>query len=80
VRRVTLGISARAAASAFSRDNEGNKPPMGPDDANGRRAPEDRLFRVLVIAGENGGSYECPTDSRRTIRSLSNPVTVWNRE
>ena len=38
---------------------------MKPNDANGRLAPEDRPFRVLVIAGSNRRQYDCPgIDSR----------------
>ena len=33
---------------------------MKPNDANGRLAPEDRPFRVLVIAGSNRRQYDCP--------------------
>ncbi|MGI8673270.1 MAG: NAD(P)H-dependent oxidoreductase [Luteitalea sp.] len=33
---------------------------MTPDDRNGARAPGDRPFRVLVIAGSNRRQYNCP--------------------
>src|SRR4051812_35578907 len=59
VRRVTLGISTPVTPSALSRDHGGIDPPMRPDDANGRRAFEDRPFRVLVIAGSNRRQYDC---------------------
>ena len=33
---------------------------MKPDDRNGSKAPADRPFRVLVIAGSNRRQYDCP--------------------
>ncbi|HEX7981552.1 MAG TPA: NAD(P)H-dependent oxidoreductase [Gemmatimonadaceae bacterium] len=68
---------------------------MRPDDANGRRAPEDRPFRVLVIAGSDRRQYDCPgIDSKaRTLMfrmsdrlpqdweiDLEDLGNVWNRE
>src|SRR5215207_7197302 len=68
---------------------------MRPDDANGRRAPEERPFRVLLIAGSNRRQYDCPgIDSKaRTLMfrmsdrlpqeweiDLEDLGNVWNRE
>jgi hypothetical protein len=68
---------------------------MKPDDANGRRAPEERPFRVLLIAGSNRRQYDCPgIDSKaRTLMfrmsdrlpqeweiDLEDLGNVWNRE
>jgi hypothetical protein len=33
---------------------------MKPDDRNGAKAPEDRPFRVLIIAASNRRQYDCP--------------------
>ena len=42
---------------------------MKPNDANGARAPEDRPFRVFLIAGSDRRQYDCPgADSK--ARSL----------
>jgi hypothetical protein len=68
---------------------------MKPDDANGQRTPEDRPFRVLLIAGSNRRQYDCPgIDSKaRTLMfrmadrlpqeweiDLEDLGNVWNRE
>ena len=68
---------------------------MKPNDANGRLAPEDRPFRVLVIAGSNRRQYDCPgIDSKaRTLMfrmadrlpqeweiDLEDLGNIWNRE
>ena len=67
---------------------------MKPNDANGARAPEDRPFRVLVIAGSDRRQYDCPgADSKaRTLMfrmaerlpheweiDLEDLGNVWNR-
>ena len=33
---------------------------MKPNDANGNLPPEQRPFRVLLIAGSNRRQYDCP--------------------
>jgi NADPH-dependent FMN reductase len=68
---------------------------MKPDDANGKRAAEDRPFRVLLIAGSNRRQYDCPgIDSKaRALMfrmadrlpqdwevDLEDLGNVWNRE
>lgn len=68
---------------------------MKPDDANGRKAPADRPFRVLVIAGSNRRQYDCPgVDSKaRALMfrmadrlppeweiDLEDLGNVWNRQ
>jgi hypothetical protein len=68
---------------------------MKPDDSNGRKAPEDRPFRVLLIAGSNRRQYDCPgIDSKaRTLMfrmadrlpqeweiDVEDLGNVWNRE
>jgi multimeric flavodoxin WrbA len=68
---------------------------MKPDDANGKLAPEDRPFRVLLIAGSNRRQYDCPgIDSKaRALMfrmadrlpqeweiDLEDLGNVWNRE
>jgi multimeric flavodoxin WrbA len=68
---------------------------MKPDDANGKLAPEDRPFRVLLIAGSNRRQYDCPgVDSKaRALMfrmadrlpqdweiDLEDLGNVWNRE
>ena len=68
---------------------------MKPNDANGALAPEDRPFRVLLIAGSNRRQYDCPgADSKAralVIRmadrlpqdweiDLEDLGNVWNRE
>jgi NADPH-dependent FMN reductase len=68
---------------------------MKPQDANGRKAPEDRPFRVLLIAGSNRRQYDCPgIDSKaRSLMfrmadrlpqeweiDLEDLGNVWNRE
>jgi len=68
---------------------------MKPHDENGKRAPEDRPFRVLLIAGSNRRQYDCPSaDSKaRTFMfrmadrlpqdweiDLEDLGNVWNRE
>lgn len=42
---------------------------MKPDDANGRRPPSERPFRVLILSGSNRRQYNCPgVDSKsRTL-------------
>jgi hypothetical protein len=68
---------------------------MKPDDANGRKPPGERPFRVLVIAGSNRRQYDCPgVDSKaRALMfrmadrlpqdwevDLEDLGNVWNRE
>lgn len=68
---------------------------MKPNDANGARAPADRPFRVLLIAGSDRRQYDCPgIDSKaRTLMfrmadrlppeweiDLEDLGNVWNRE
>jgi hypothetical protein len=68
---------------------------MKPHDENGKKAPEDRPFRVLLIAGSNRRQYDCPSvDSKaRTLMfrmadrlpkeweiDLEDLGNVWNRE
>ena len=68
---------------------------MKPDDSNGDRAPQDRPFRVLVIAGSDRRQYDCPgIDSKaRTLMfrmadrlppaweiDVEDLGNVWNRE
>ena len=68
---------------------------MKPNDANGRMPPEDRPFRVLLIAGSNRRQYDCPgIDSKaRSLMfrmadrlpqeweiDLEDLGNVWNRE
>jgi hypothetical protein len=68
---------------------------MHPDDANGRKAPADRPFRVLLIAASNRRQYDCPgIDSKaRALMfrmadrlpgdweiDLEDLGNVWNRE
>ena len=68
---------------------------MKPHDGNGNRAPEDRPFRVLLIAGSNRRQYDCPgIDSKaRSLMfrmaerlpqeweiDLEDLGNVWNRE
>ena len=68
---------------------------MKPDDANGRLPPEERPFRVLLIAGSNRRQYDCPgVDSKaRALMfrmadrlpqdweiDLEDLGNVWNRE
>lgn len=68
---------------------------MKPHDENGNRAPEDRPFRVLLIAGSNRRQYDCPSvDSKaRTFMfrmadrlpqdweiDFEDLGNVWNRE
>lgn len=44
---------------------------MRPDDRNGARAPEDRPFRVLLIAGSDRRQYDCPgVDSKARAITL----------
>ena len=33
---------------------------MKPNDANGKLPPDDRPFRVLVLAGSDRRQYDCP--------------------
>ena len=33
---------------------------MKPNDANGKLPPDDRPFRVLLIAGSDRRQYDCP--------------------
>lgn len=68
---------------------------MKPKDENGKLAPDDRPFRVLIIAGSDRRQYDCPgTDSKaRTLMfrmadrlppeweiDLEDLGNVWNRE
>jgi multimeric flavodoxin WrbA len=68
---------------------------MIPNDANGKLAPEDRPFRVLLIAGSNRRQYDCPSiDSKARAlmfrmadrlpheweTDLEDLGNVWNRE
>jgi hypothetical protein len=68
---------------------------MKPDDENGRKTPENRPFRVFLIAGSNRRQYDCPgIDSKaRTLMfrmadrlpqeweiDLEDLGNVWNRE
>ena len=68
---------------------------MKPNDENGRKPPEDRPFRVFLIAGSNRRQYDCPSvDSKaRTLMfrmadrlpqeweiDFEDLGNVWNRE
>ena len=68
---------------------------MRPNDNNGARPPEDRPFRVLLIAGSDRRQYDCPgIDSKaRTLMfrmadrlpqeweiDVEDLGNVWNRE
>lgn len=68
---------------------------MKPDDRNGRRAPAERPFRVLVIAGSNRRQYDCPgvdSKARALMFRMADRLpqdweidiedlgNVWNRE
>ena len=33
---------------------------MKPNDANGKLSPDDRPFRVLLLAGSDRRQYDCP--------------------
>ena len=68
---------------------------MKPDDRNGSKAPADRPFRVLVIAGSNRRQYDCPgvdSKARALMFRMADRLpqdweidiedlgNVWNRE
>ena len=68
---------------------------MKPDDANGKLAPEDRPFRVLLIAGSDRRQYDCPgidSKARALMLRMADRLppeweidyedlgNVWNRE
>ena len=68
---------------------------MKPNDTNGRLAPEDRPFRVLLIAGSDRRQYDCPgidSKARALMFQMADRLpqdweidledlgNVWNRE
>ena len=68
---------------------------MKPNDDNGRKAPKDRPFRVLLIAGSNRRQYDCPgidSKARALMLRMADRLpqaweidyedlgNVWNRE
>ena len=68
---------------------------MKPDDRNGAKAPEDRPFRVLIIAASNRRQYDCPgidSKARALMFRMADQLpqeweidledlgNVWNRE
>jgi len=68
---------------------------MKPNDANGRLPPEQRPFRVLLIAGSNRRQYDCPgidSKARALLFRMADRLpqeweidledlgNVWNRE
>ena len=68
---------------------------MKPDDANGRKPPGKRPFRVLIIAGSNRRQYDCPgadSKARALMLRMADRLpqeweidyedlgNVWNRE
>jgi hypothetical protein len=68
---------------------------MKPNDANGKLPPDDRPFRVLLLAGSDRRQYDCPgIDSKaRALMfrmgdrlpqeweiDLEDLGNVWNRE
>lgn len=68
---------------------------MKPDDTNGKLAPADRPFRVLIISGSDRRQYDCPgidSKSRALMFRMADRLpqdwevdvedlgNVWNRE